>query len=139
MRRRENIKEIYKKMGEKIRKLRLIKGLSQKTLARYVGVTYQQIQNYERGKSKIPVDRLIRISEALEVPLDYFLKEFNYSHSSKEEITQSENETLIEKVIEEEDNNTEISLLKNYYSAIKSPKVRKALLNLIQVLAEEKN
>jgi transcriptional regulator with XRE-family HTH domain len=109
--------DIYRQIGEKIRKLRLTKGLSQKDLAKYVGVTYQQIQNYEKGKSKIPVDRLIRIAEALEVSLDYFLKEFDNNHDKVSE--------------------SELALLTTYYKSIGSEKVRKQILSLLRVLAEE--
>jgi transcriptional regulator with XRE-family HTH domain len=109
--------DIYRQIGEKIRKLRLTKGLSQKDLAKYVGVTYQQIQNYEKGKSKIPVDRLIRIAEALEVSLDYFLKEFDNNHDKVSE--------------------SELALLNTYYKSIGSEKVRRQILSLLKVLAEE--
>ena len=108
---------IYRQIGEKIRRLRLTKGLSQKDLAKYVGVTYQQIQNYEKGKSKIPVDRLIRIAEALEVSLDYFLKEFDNNHDRVPE--------------------SELALLQTYYKNISSEKIRKQILSLLHTLAEE--
>jgi transcriptional regulator with XRE-family HTH domain len=112
-----NTMEIYRQIGEKIRKLRLTKGISQKELANHVGVTYQQIQNYEKGKSKIPVDRLIKIAEALEVSLDYFLKEFDNNHDKVPE--------------------SEIALLKNYYRGISSEKIRKQILSLLHTLSEE--
>jgi len=108
---------IYRQIGEKIRRLRQTKGLSQKDLASYVGVTYQQIQNYEKGKSKIPVDRLIKIAEALEVSLDYFLKEFDNNHNKVSE--------------------SELALLQTYYKNISSEKVRKQILSLLHTLAEE--
>ena len=108
---------IYRQIGEKIRRLRLTKGLSQKDLAGYVGVTYQQIQNYEKGKSKIPVDRLIRIAEALEVSLDYFLKEFD---NNQDKVPESE-----------------LALLQTYYKNISSEKIRKQILSLLHTLAEE--
>ncbi|MEO2153204.1 MAG: helix-turn-helix transcriptional regulator [Aquificota bacterium] len=108
---------IYKQIGEKIRKLRITKGLSQKELASYVGVTYQQIQNYEKGKSKIPVDRLIKIAEALEVSLDYFLKEFDNNHDRVPD--------------------SELELLKTYYKNITNEKVRKQILSLLHTLANE--
>jgi transcriptional regulator with XRE-family HTH domain len=112
-----NTMEIYRQIGEKIRKLRLTKGISQKELASHVGVTYQQIQNYEKGKSKIPVDRLIKIAEALEVSLDYFLKEFDNNHDKVPE--------------------SELALLTNYYKGISSEKIRKQILSLLHTLAEE--
>ncbi len=108
---------IYKQIGEKIRKLRLMKGMSQKELARYVGVTYQQIQNYEKGKSKIPVDRLIKIAEAFEVSLDYFLKEFDNSHTKISD--------------------SEIAVLTSYFKSIQSEKIRQQVISLLHILAGE--
>jgi transcriptional regulator with XRE-family HTH domain len=108
---------IYKQIGEKIRKLRLMKGMSQKELARYVGVTYQQIQNYEKGKSKIPVDRLIEIAKAFEVSLDYFLKEFDNSHARVSD--------------------SEVAVLTSYFKAIQSEKLRQQIISLLHTLAAE--
>ena len=53
------------KMGEVIRALRKIAGLSQERLAGKVGVSYQQIQKYEKGTSTAHVPRLKQIAEAL--------------------------------------------------------------------------
>lgn len=54
-------------LGKRIRTIRLQRGLSQMQLADEVGVTYQQIQKYEKGTDRITVDRLRKIARALEV------------------------------------------------------------------------
>ncbi len=61
-------------IGEKIRKIRKSCGLSQMELAERVGVSFQQIQKYEKGKDRISVDRLQQIAEALGVSPILFLQ-----------------------------------------------------------------
>jgi|YNPNPStandDraft_1061719.scaffolds.fasta_scaffold00295_2 Helix-turn-helix. len=64
-------------IGEIIRKVRKAKGISQMKLAGEIGITYQQLQKYENGKSKITVERLIDIAKALKIPAYLFLVEEN--------------------------------------------------------------
>ncbi len=56
-------------IGRNVRLQRLARGLSQTDLARTLGVTYQQVQRYERGLNRIGGGRLTRIAAALDVPL----------------------------------------------------------------------
>lgn len=55
-------------IGQRIRIIRRSLNMSQTTLSRKVGVSYQQIQKYEYGTSDITVRRLLQIAEALGVP-----------------------------------------------------------------------
>jgi len=59
-------------VGHRIRIERLARGLSQTALANQLGVTFQQVQKYEKGVNRIGAGRLQRISEALEVPISFF-------------------------------------------------------------------
>jgi transcriptional regulator with XRE-family HTH domain len=59
-------------IGGKIRELRKTKGLSQMKLADMVGVSYQQIQKYEKASGNISVERLEQISKAFKVPITTF-------------------------------------------------------------------
>ncbi len=61
-------------VGARVKNRRLILGLSQEQLATSVGVTFQQVQKYERGSNRISVSRLAEIANALKTPLDYFLE-----------------------------------------------------------------
>lgn len=54
-----------REVGQRIRALRTRQGLSQTTLAQTVGVTFQQIQKYERGMNRLPHNRLATIATAL--------------------------------------------------------------------------
>jgi len=59
-------------VGRRVRTQRLAKGLSQTELGESIGVTFQQVQKYEKGTNRIGAGRLSRIAQALEVPVAYF-------------------------------------------------------------------
>jgi transcriptional regulator with XRE-family HTH domain len=61
-----------REIGSRIRSRRLECGLSQSGLAERVGLTFQQLQNYEKGASRIGAARLQQIAEALDVPIVFF-------------------------------------------------------------------
>ena len=56
-------------VGMNIRIFRKAKGLSQARLGNLIGVTFQQIQKYEKGANRIGPSRLAKIAKALEVPI----------------------------------------------------------------------
>jgi transcriptional regulator with XRE-family HTH domain len=59
-------------VGHRIRIERLSRGLSQTALATQLGVTFQQVQKYEKGVNRVGAGRLVRVSEALDVPVSFF-------------------------------------------------------------------
>jgi transcriptional regulator with XRE-family HTH domain len=59
-------------IGQKIRELRKDQGMSQMRLAELVGVSYQQIQKYEKASGNINVARLEQISKAFKIPITSF-------------------------------------------------------------------
>jgi transcriptional regulator with XRE-family HTH domain len=61
-------------VGLKIRARRNLLGLSQTKLANVAGITFQQIQKYEKGANRVGVGRLMQFSEALGVPPSYFFE-----------------------------------------------------------------
>ena len=59
-------------VGQRIRIQRLAAGLSQSELAERVGVTFQQVQKYEKGANRVGAGRLTRIARVLNVPVSSF-------------------------------------------------------------------
>ena len=59
-------------IGRKIRALRLERGLSQSGLADGIGLTFQQVQKYEKGTNRVSAGRLQRIAEILNTPVMFF-------------------------------------------------------------------
>ena len=56
-------------VGARIRLLRKVRGVSQQALAGAAGVTFQQIQKYERGSNRVSASMLSRIAESLQAPV----------------------------------------------------------------------
>ena len=61
-------------IGRTVRALRLDRGLSQSDLGREAGVTFQQLQKYEKGANRVSAARLARIAAALNVPVTAFYR-----------------------------------------------------------------
>lgn len=54
-------------VGQRVRMLRLNRGMSQTALANQLGLTFQQVQKYERGTNRISASKLVEIAKALDV------------------------------------------------------------------------
>lgn len=61
-------------VGMRIRMRRTALGMSQERLGELLGITFQQVQKYEKGTNRIGTGRLINIAEALNVPITYFFE-----------------------------------------------------------------
>lgn len=66
-------------IGSKIRAFRLEAGLTQEKLAEELGITFQQVQKYERGVTKVNLVKLQQLAEVLKVPISAFFLEGSYS------------------------------------------------------------
>ena len=66
-------------IGSKIREFRLQAGLTQEKLAEELGITFQQVQKYERGVTKVNLVKLQQLAAALKVPISAFFLEGSYS------------------------------------------------------------
>jgi transcriptional regulator with XRE-family HTH domain len=62
-------------IGALIREMRKAAGMSQMRLADKIGVSYQQVQKYEKGASKLSVPRLMQIADVFGVPVTAFLED----------------------------------------------------------------
>ena len=59
-------------VGKRIRMLRIQRSLSQSELAEALGLTFQQIQKYEKGANRVSCSRLFEIARTLNAPIAYF-------------------------------------------------------------------
>ncbi len=64
-------------IGERIRELRINKGLSRNQLAEQIGVSHQQLQKYEKSLNRIAATRLFLVAKAFKVPVSYFMDELD--------------------------------------------------------------
>ena len=70
-------------VGNSIRLRRTLLGLSQEKLASLLGLTFQQVQKYERGMNRVGASRLWDIGKVLEVPINFFYEDMDKSVASQ--------------------------------------------------------
>jgi transcriptional regulator with XRE-family HTH domain len=75
-------------VGARIRLLRKLRGLSQQALAEAAGVTFQQIQKYERGANRVSASMLWRIAAALDAPVSEMFGEAGPSGGAVDEVAE---------------------------------------------------
>ncbi len=111
--------EIDQHVGQRIRERRIVLGLSQTVLADGLGITFQQIQNYEKGRDRIAAGRLYGCAQLLEVPPAFFFEGLEVSDSGAPDATRSDEA---------------LKLARAYYS-IDDPAQRQHVRKLVQALA----
>ncbi|MBU6299186.1 MAG: helix-turn-helix transcriptional regulator [Alphaproteobacteria bacterium] len=114
-------------LGGRIRLRRRELGFTQIQLARRVGITFQQLQKYERGVNRVSFSRLAETARALECSLQDIVGELDCSKGS----------SVFSRHIARL-NEPDIAELLESYTAIQSPKHRRAILNLARQLAGER-
>jgi transcriptional regulator with XRE-family HTH domain len=66
---------IDRHVGTRLRMRRVLMGMSQEKLGEHLGVTFQQVQKYEKGMNRMGASRLQNASRALEVPVEFFFRD----------------------------------------------------------------
>ncbi|HEX4411007.1 MAG TPA: helix-turn-helix transcriptional regulator [Xanthobacteraceae bacterium] len=117
-----------KTIGSNIRIRRLQLGVTQQQLAKKLGVTFQQVQKYEKGVNRVGSGRLYQIATILEAPIGSFFSEGGRSTKSASSHS-SPYDSLQEPMT--------LQML-NAFSKVKDRKNRWALLTLIEHLASLK-
>ncbi len=62
-------------VGARVRQRRVLQGMTQTDLANVLGLTFQQVQKYERGTNRISASRLYDLSRVLDVSIGYFFED----------------------------------------------------------------
>jgi transcriptional regulator with XRE-family HTH domain len=123
-------------VGRRLRLKRTIMGLSQETIGKAIGVTFQQIQKYERGINRMGASRLYDFAKALHVPVSYFFEGYGDELSENSPVYgMAESESL--GFEHESISNRETMDIMRAYHKIKNPHVRKRIVDLIKSMAEE--
>jgi len=126
-------------VGKKLRSRRTILGKSQEEIGTAIGITFQQIQKYERGLNRIGSSRLYEFSNLLGVGVSYFFEGFNSDGSSVDLGIAGFPETSLPFEHEGGMENKEVLALVRAYYGISNPKIRKKILSLMKSLSNIKD
>lgn len=130
-------------VGNRIRLRRTLLGLSQEKLASLLGLTFQQVQKYERGMNRVGASRLWDIGKVLEVPINFFYEDMDKSVASQSPRMFSIQDAKPVMLSEDEENfdldpmhrQETIELVKAYYK-ISNRKAAKHMFDLIMAMSK---
>jgi transcriptional regulator with XRE-family HTH domain len=119
-------------VGSRLRLRRMMIGMSQERLGELLGLTFQQVQKYEKGVNRIGAGRLFEIARILGVPIYYFYESVTDQLAGAPGFAETESPPVLEFVSSGE--GLQLSLA---YMRIKDPKVRKRVLDLVKSLSDD--
>lgn len=123
-------------VGSRVRMRRMLLGMSQEKLAEHLGLTFQQIQKYEKGVNRIGASRLFDLAHVLGVGVDYF-----YEDAPTLEATGVGAPGFAERAgdsyVVDFLNTREGLELNRAFTRISDPKVRRSIVELVRSLAGE--
>lgn len=124
---------IDKHVGSRVRMRRILLGLSQEKLGEALGLTFQQVQKYEKGTNRIGASRLQQISKTLQVPPSFF---FEGAPVAEEVTPGGFAEPVSSAYVVDFLSSVEGIQLNKAFASIKDARLRKRLLELVIALAE---
>jgi transcriptional regulator with XRE-family HTH domain len=124
---RPNPTDIY--VGSRVRMRRKMLGLSQEKLGEKLGITFQQIQKYEKGTNRVGASRLQAMADAMEVPVSYF---FPDAVDGAQGGLQEEGAAFMMDFM----STSEGLDLSRAFTRIQSVKVRRKVVELVRAIAE---
>lgn len=121
-------------VGGRVRMRRILIGLSQEKLGEQLGLTFQQVQKYEKGSNRISASRLWQMARILGVPVAFFFDDIPDApnEGSQPGFGESAGETALMDFL----SSTEGFQLNRAFSQIEQPNVRRKLVELAKALAE---
>lgn len=119
-------------VGSRVRLRRMLLGMSQERLGESMGLTFQQVQKYEKGVNRIGASRLFQISKILDVPVQFFFEEAPHSdRRTTPGMAEADSEAFILEFL----NSREGLELNRAFVKIADPKVRKSVVDLVRALS----
>lgn len=122
-------------VGARVRVRRMMLGLSQEKLGEKLGLTFQQVQKYERGTNRVGASRLFDLARVLGVPIQFFFDEMTNELSAAAATGFAERPT--ENPLSEYLSTRDGLELNRAFARITDPKVRKSIVDLVRSLAGE--
>jgi transcriptional regulator with XRE-family HTH domain len=119
---------VDKHVGSRVRMRRMLLGMSQSTVAKACGITFQQVQKYESGTNRIGSSRMLQIAEALQVSPEFFF----------EGLPGAKKQTPVPSYVTEFLADRDGIALMKALSQIERTTLKRAIIHLVEELAAEK-
>src|ERR1700688_4567563 len=122
---------IDKHVGSRVRMRRMMLSMSQEKLGGALGLTFQQVQKYEKGTNRIGASRLQQISQILQVPVAFFFEGAPNVHPHGHTGEAAPSPTYVSDFLATSDG---LALTKAFME-IKEPKLRRRIVDLVEEIA----
>lgn len=130
--RRANPMDVH--VGARVRLRRMLLGMSQEKLGEHLGLTFQQVQKYEKGVNRVGASRLFELARVLGVPVQFFYDEAPpgaLGHGATPGFAESAGDSYVVEFLA----SREGLELNKAFSRISDPQVRRAITDLVKSLA----
>jgi transcriptional regulator with XRE-family HTH domain len=122
---------VDKHVGSRVRMRRMMLGMSQGKLGDALGLTFQQVQKYEKGTNRISASRLQQSAHILQVPVTFFFEGTPHQPGQPKEPGDAPSPAYVSDFLATSDG---LALIKAF-TRIKEPKPRRRIVNLVEAIA----
>jgi transcriptional regulator with XRE-family HTH domain len=123
-------------VGKRLRLRRTLLGMSQEKLGVAVGLTFQQVQKYERGANRIGASRLYDLSRVLGVSVNYFFEEMPEAVTPAAQAAQGLEDSAVDFVVGPTVKRETLELVR-IYNGVEDPELRRSILNLVRTITKQ--
>lgn len=121
--------EVDQKIGQKLRFKRLMLGYTMQEIADMIGISFQQIQKYEKGRNQLTVNKLYLLANVLGEDLSFFTEQFN---NPATKLADSDRLSSYAEHVDKD-----LAKLIGHFSSIKNDGTKKKIVDLVRTLADE--
>jgi len=123
-------------VGQRVRLRRMLLGMSQERLGEQLGLTFQQVQKYEKGVNRIGASRLFDLAHVLRVPIQFFYEELPAALAADGPapgFAERPSDTYVADFLSSRDSVE----LNKAFARIQDPRVRRSIVDMVRAIAGE--
>jgi transcriptional regulator with XRE-family HTH domain len=124
-----------KHVGARVRMRRMMLAMSQEKLGDALGLTFQQVQKYEKGTNRIGASRLQQISNILQVPVSFFFEGSPNNSNPESGFSEAPSPSYVSDFLATSDG----LALTRAFMKIKTPKLRRRIVDLVEQIAADED
>src|SRR5215510_10091445 len=124
---------VDKYVGSRVRMRRIMLGMSQEKLGEALGLTFQQIQKYEKGTNRVGASRIQQISEVLQVPVSFLFEGGPSGSAAAEGFGDNGSPTYVSDFLA----TSEGLALTRAFTKITDAKLRRSIVDLVEKIADQ--
>jgi transcriptional regulator with XRE-family HTH domain len=122
-------------VGGRVRMRRLMLDMSQEALAKQLGLTFQQVQKYEKGANRISASRLQALAQILDVPVHFFFEGVPQLAGKGKDLSESPVPNYIADVLADSDGHALIRA----FARVKEPALRRSIVRVVERMVSSRD